>query len=92
MDINLTRAIVEAALNGSLSEAPCEKDPLFHYHVPNQCPGVDSEVLSPRNTWADKNAYDLRAKKLAADFSSHFDKAYGGKGIDPAVEAQCPGK
>lgn len=92
MDISLTRAVVDAALSGRLDEVDCEDDPLFHISVPRECPGVPSEMLVPRNTWKDKRAYDARARKLAAEFSSTFDKAYGSKGIDPAVAAQCPGK
>jgi phosphoenolpyruvate carboxykinase (ATP) len=92
MDINLTRAIVNAALSGQLEDAEYVEDTTFHILVPKQCPGVPSEVLFPRNTWADKKAYDARAKKLASDFSAHFDQAYGDKNIAPAVAAQCPGK
>lgn len=54
-------------------------------------PGT-TKILNPRNTWEDKDAYDERAAKLASEFSAHFAKAYGNKGIDPAVAAQCPGK
>ena len=92
MDINLTRAIVEAALSGRLEDVPYDEDPLFHLAIPKVCPGVPPEVLFPKNTWADKAAYDARARRLAEDFSRHFDKAYGNKGIDPAVAGQCPGK
>ncbi|HHS97616.1 MAG TPA: phosphoenolpyruvate carboxykinase (ATP) [Chloroflexi bacterium] len=92
MDINLTRAIVHAALEGELEGVEYVEDPLFHVWIPKRCPGVPSEVLFPRNTWADKEAYDARARKLAQDFSDHFDRAYGDKNIDPAVVAQCPGK
>ncbi|GAB4283717.1 MAG: phosphoenolpyruvate carboxykinase (ATP) [Deferrisomatales bacterium] len=92
MDIALTRAIVEAALSGALDGVPYEEDPLFHLSVPKECPGVPPEVLSPRNTWSDPAAYAARAQKLAREFSAHFDKAYGDKGIDPQVRAQCPGK
>ncbi len=92
MDINLTREIVHAALTGALEDVEYVEDPLFHIWIPQRCPGVPSEVLFPRNTWADKEAYDARARKLAQDFSDHFDRAYGDKNIDPAVAAQCPGK
>ncbi len=92
MDINLTRAIVDACLNGSLSKVEYEENNLFHILIPKSCPGVPVEVLNPRNTWADKSQYDERAKKLASDFANHFDKAYGNKDIDLAVTAQCPGK
>jgi phosphoenolpyruvate carboxykinase (ATP) len=92
MDINLTRAIVDAALSCRLEDVAYVEDTTFHILIPRQCPGVPAEVLFPRNTWADKQAYDARAKKLARDFSAHFDKAYGDKRIDPAVVAQCPGK
>ena len=92
MDINLTREIVNAALTGQLEDVEYVEDTLFHILIPKRCPGVPSEVLFPRNTWADKEAYDARARKLAQDFSAHFDKAYGDKNIDPTVAAQCPGK
>lgn len=92
MDINLTRAIVEACQNGSLEKVEYEEDNLFHIMIPKSCPNVPSEVLNPRNTWEDKNAYDERAQKLAADFAKHFEKAYSNKNIDPEVVSQCPGK
>ncbi len=92
MDINLTRAIVNAALSCDLDDVEYVEDTTFHIFIPKQCPGVPSEVLFPRNTWADKQAYDERARRLANDFRAHFDKAYGDKNIEPAVAAQCPGK
>jgi phosphoenolpyruvate carboxykinase (ATP) len=92
MDIDITRAIVHAALSGDLKDVAYDEDPLFHILVPRTCPDVPKEMLNPRNTWEDKDAFDRRAKKLAADFSAHFDKAYGTKGIDPQVMSQCPGK
>jgi len=92
MDIGLTRQLVDAALSGKLRDVTYKQNPLFHVGVPESCPGVPSEVLEPRNTWKDKAAYDARAKKLAEEFARHFDKAYGGKGIDPAIARECPGK
>jgi phosphoenolpyruvate carboxykinase (ATP) len=92
MDINLTRAMVTAALEGSLENVECFHDTIFHLNVPLACPGVPSEILKPENTWKDKNAYCERARKLAMEFSRHFDKAYGNKQIDEKVRLQCPGK
>ncbi len=92
MDIRLTRAIVDAALSGELEKVEYIEDPIFHVSIPKECPDVPSKVLVPKNTWEDKEAYDARAKKLAADFSAKYDQAYAGHGIDPAVQAQCPGK
>ncbi len=92
MDINITRRLVDAALSGELKNVKYIEDDLFHLSVPIECPGIPSEILDPRNTWEDKNAYDERAKKLALEFSDHYDKAYGGKNINPAIQAQCPGK
>jgi len=92
MDINLTRRLVEAALSGELKNVQYQENEMFHLSVPLECPGVPSEILDPHNTWEDKNAYNERAKKLASEFSTHFDKAYGDKNIDPAIRAQCPGK
>ncbi len=92
MDIDITRAIVQCALSGGLADVELDEDPLFHIQVPRTCPNVPCEILNPRNTWEDKEAFDLRAQKLASDFSDHFDKAYGNKGIDPNIVSQCPGK
>jgi len=93
MDINLTRLILKAVLNGELKSAEYEEDPIFHVLIPKSCPGIlEQDVLHPKSTWDDKQAYDERARKLAGQFSDHFDKAYGNKGIDAEVAAQCPGK
>jgi phosphoenolpyruvate carboxykinase (ATP) len=92
MDIRLTREMVHAALSGELTDAPTRPDRVLHLEVPTACPGVPDGVLDPRSTWDDPQAYDQRARKLAGEFSAHFDKAYGAKGIDPEVSAQCPGK
>ena len=92
MDITLTRAIVDAALSGKLKDVEYVEDKTFHIWVPKAVPGVPSDVLTPRNTWADKSAYDLRARKLAQDFADHFEAAYGVKDIAPSVAAQCPGR
>jgi len=92
MDIDITRALVHAALTGALKDVPYVEDSVFHIMVPTSCPGIDPQILNPCNTWQDKDAFDARARRLSADFSAHFDKAYEGKGISPAVAAQCPGK
>jgi phosphoenolpyruvate carboxykinase (ATP) len=93
MDIMLTRAMCNAAIDGSLADVEYVQDPLFKVHVPKSCPGVDdASILWPENTWDDKAAYAERAKKLAADFAAQWDKAYADKGIDPAIAAECPGK
>jgi phosphoenolpyruvate carboxykinase (ATP) len=92
MDINVTRELVHAALSGMLEDVEYDEDPLFHILVPRDCPGVQCEILNPRNTWADKAMFDQRATKLAHDFSKAFDKTYGNKNLDPAIVCQCPGK
>jgi phosphoenolpyruvate carboxykinase (ATP) len=92
MDIDITRALVHAALTGALRDVPYVEDSVLHIMVPTVCPDIDPMILNPRNTWQDKEAFDARARKLSADFSAHFDRAYEGKGISPAVAAQCPGK
>ncbi|MFO7674700.1 MAG: phosphoenolpyruvate carboxykinase (ATP) [bacterium] len=93
MDISLTREIVEAALAGGLDGVEYSEDGTFHLRVPKSCPGVaDPGLLNPRGTWADPEAYDERARRLAAEFCAHFDRAYGAKRIAPGVARQCPGK
>jgi phosphoenolpyruvate carboxykinase (ATP) len=49
-------------------------------------------MLIPKNTWQDKEAYDVTARKLARQFSDHFDKSYGNKSIKASIVSQCPGK
>ncbi|MFT7699229.1 MAG: phosphoenolpyruvate carboxykinase (ATP), partial [Candidatus Krumholzibacteriia bacterium] len=67
MDITLTRAMVSAAIDGSLNQSEFKQDEIFKVMVPVTCPGVeDSSVLTPVNTWADKGAYAARAQKLAS--------------------------
>jgi len=93
IDINLTRAMVHAALSGGLDGVEYAENKVFHVMVPKECPGIsDADILDPKSTWDDKDAYDKRAAKLAGDFCAHFDKAYAGKGIDAGIENQCPGK
>jgi phosphoenolpyruvate carboxykinase (ATP) len=93
MDILLTREMVQGALSGELKDVAYEEDPIFHVQVPLSCPGVsECSVLKPENTWSDASAFRDRAMKLASEFSAHFDKAYGDKGIDKDVQDQCPGK
>lgn len=91
MDINLTRAMVTAALNGDLEHVEYDLDPVFKVLVPKTCPNVPDDVLHPVNTWDDKDAFKANAEKLAKQFSSHFDKNFKGK-VDKAIEDACPGE
>jgi phosphoenolpyruvate carboxykinase (ATP) len=72
MKIGLTRAMIRAALSGQLDSAACELDPVFNLEVPLACPGVPSEVLKPRATWAKAEEYDRQAAKLARMFVENF--------------------
>jgi phosphoenolpyruvate carboxykinase (ATP) len=74
MSIQHTRALISSALNGELDRVEMQPDPIFGFAVPKSCPGVPADVLNPRNTWADKNAYDEKAKHLASLFVKNFDK------------------
>jgi len=92
MDINITRAIIRAVLNGELDKAGYSDDKTFHIQIPVSCPDVPAEILQPKNTWKDPEAFEKRAQKLAGEFSAHFDRVYGSKGLPEAVCKQCPGK
>ncbi|MGB6463856.1 MAG: phosphoenolpyruvate carboxykinase (ATP) [Nitrosotalea sp.] len=74
MNINHTRRMVTAALTGELDAVKYRHDDIFNLDIPAECPGVPSEVLNPRNTWSEKNAYDISAKKLAQMFVENFRK------------------
>lgn len=76
MNLSYTRAMVTAALNGELEKAEFVTDPVFGVQVPTSCPGVPSEVLQPRNTWADKEAFDKQARDLATKFVENFAQKF----------------
>ena len=69
-----TRAMVTAALTGQLDGVPMRKDPFFGIEVPEQVPGVPEEILNPRRTWADPEAYDRQAKMLADRFEENYKR------------------
>jgi phosphoenolpyruvate carboxykinase (ATP) len=88
ISIGHTRALLNAALRGDLDEGKVEYElhPVFHLRMPTSCPGVPSEILNPRNTWEDKDAYDKAADKLVGMFRKNFeDKGFGELGIQPVM-------
>ncbi len=72
MEIGHTRTLLNSALNGSLDNVKMHKDPVFGFLVPDEAPGVPSEILSPRNTWSNSTDYDNTARKLASLFNDNF--------------------
>jgi phosphoenolpyruvate carboxykinase (ATP) len=88
MPIAQTRAMVHAALNGALDHVPTTPDPIFGVAVPTLCPDVPAEVLNPRNTWVDREAYDAQSCKLAGMFAENF-KAFTDQAT-PAVRDAGP--
>jgi len=72
MSIKYTRALLNAALEGKLDTIDFQTDPVFGLSVPVSCPEVPAEILMPRNTWADKNAYDETARDVAGRFVKNF--------------------
>jgi phosphoenolpyruvate carboxykinase (ATP) len=78
MKLKFTRAMITAALEGKLNNVEFETHPVFGMAIPKSCPDVPTEVLNPRNTWADKNAYDEKAKYLGSLFIRNFEKYAAG--------------
>lgn len=74
MSIKATRACVNAILDGSIKDVEFEQTRFFKLHIPKELPGVDSHLLNPRNAWADKDAFDKTANKLAGMFINNFKK------------------
>lgn len=74
MSIKHTRALLNAALDGELAKVHFVEDPVFGFSIPAECPGVPTEVLNPRDAWADKDAYDAKRKELAKLFTENFKK------------------
>ncbi|MBP6688300.1 MAG: phosphoenolpyruvate carboxykinase (ATP), partial [Lacibacter sp.] len=78
--LSYTRALISAALNGELNDVQFENMPVFNFAIPANCKAVPTELLNPRNTWADKEAYDVKAKSLAEQFIMNFKKYASGSG------------
>ncbi len=74
MKLSYTRALISAALDGTLDKVPCDHLDVFGLAMPQRCDGVPSEILNPRNTWSDKDAYDRQAAMLASAFLKNFEK------------------
>jgi phosphoenolpyruvate carboxykinase (ATP) len=89
MPIKATRALLGAALNGSLKEAEFRTDPNFGFAVPVSVEGVETAILDPRSTWADPLAYDSQAGKLVSMFIRNFEKFEDH--VDSKVRDAAPG-
>ena len=88
MSIRYSRALLKAAISGELDDATYRTHPVFGLAVPTSCPGVPQELLDPRETWADKEAYDVAAQDLAARFAAKF--APYAETVHPDVAAAGP--
>jgi len=88
MPIRVTRALLNAALDGSLNHAPFRTDPNFGFQVPITVPGVDMLILNPRDTWADTAAYDAKAATLVKLFIDNF--AQFAEHVDVGVREAAP--
>ncbi|MCA1619566.1 MAG: phosphoenolpyruvate carboxykinase [Acidobacteria bacterium] len=88
MKIKFTRAMIRAILNGSLAKVETRPDPVFGVRVPASCPDVPAEVLQPRGTWKDPEAYDRKAQELARRFNENFKKYEAG--VSAEVRAAAP--
>ncbi len=74
MKLSYTRALITAALNGQLDQVNYDTLPVFGLHFPSSCPNVPSEILNPRGSWEDKEAYDKKAADLAGQFIKNFEQ------------------
>ncbi|MGE3064503.1 MAG: phosphoenolpyruvate carboxykinase [Hyphomicrobiaceae bacterium] len=88
MPIKATRALLDAALSGALKAQPMRVDPVFGFQVPTALQGVEPSILNPRETWADKAAYDAQAKALVDMFNANFAKF--ASHVDADVMAAAP--
>ena len=88
MKIAHTRAMIAAALGGHLDKVNYRTHPIFNLDMPTSCPDVPDNVLDPRGTWSNPQAYDEQAKKLAAMFADNFRKFE--KDVPPAVKEAGP--
>ena len=88
--IRWTRALLNAALDGTLDDAEWAMDERFGFEIPRSCPGVPDDILDPRRTWDDESEYDAMADKLALMFASNFDKFAAGCSDEVLAAAPTP--
>ena len=88
MPIRATRALLNAALDGSLNDAEFRKDPNFGFEIPVAVPGVDDKLLDPRGAWADAEAYDRTAHELVRKFVENFEQF--AEHVDEGVRRAAP--
>jgi len=74
ISIKYSRAMVTAAISGALGKDKSIHNEIFNLNIPATCPQVPAEILNPRNTWVEKDSYDLSARKLAQMFRDNFEK------------------
>ena len=89
ISIRDTRGIIVAILNGDILNAPTKKIPYFNFEVPTELPGVDSNILDPRDTYADASEWEVKAKDLAERFVKNFSK-YEGNDAGKALVSAGP--
>jgi len=88
MKLSYTRALITAALNGELDKVAFDTLPVFGLQFPTTCPNVPTEILNPRATWADKDAYDAKANDLGAKFIKNFEQYISA--ANDAIKAAAP--
>ena len=88
MKLKLTRAMLNAALDGELDDVEYIVDERFGFEIPRSCPGVPSDVLIPRQTWENKVEYDITADRLASMFNKNFQRY--SSGVSDEVNAAAP--
>ena len=74
MKLSYTRTMVRAAIEGKLNNVETTQDAVFGLHIPTAIEGVPSEILNPRDAWADRASYDKKAAELAELFNNNFKK------------------
>ncbi len=90
IDINITREMVDAAIDGSLEDIEYDRNVLFHLNIPRTCMDISPDILNPRNMWRDKNRYDDTARDLANKFSEYYDRNFSS--LPKEIRDVCPGK
>ena len=87
ISIRDTRGIIDAILDGSIEKASTKTIPYFNFEVPTELPGVDTNILDPRDTYADASEWEVKAKDLANRFVKNFAKYEGNEAGKALVSA-----